>query len=426
MNALRAPGFPEAAIRVRASRGTLAVFPPDDSYGNTLYGAGHERESHDPLDAIRIVPPVLMPKRLEMLLALGREPLHSDVDLDAVIGGFRSPFPAYVSAFGSTKAIAGDVGIAVSRQAAELGIPMVIGENVAPVNGYTSGDPSLRRRLDLYAGVVAEGIGGVAVQQSTEDADAEVWNLLYSDPAAAFLLDSGRLAFELKVGQGAKPGVGGMTLVDRANASRLDDRYVIERLPESDGERYLRCSSPGTVTEQILAHQVHQMKNNYPQCRIWVKLPPGRDIARAVAVAWEAGADAVTIDGAEGGTGWAPTVLMEQVGLPLGECLKRIGIHDGCLCASGAIWEGGRAAKCLALGARAVGLGRAALIAADENRDAGLKGLIMCLALELRLLISALGKYSLGELDRTDLWLAGMQGEHQFELSTAAPLVRSA
>ena len=40
-----------------------------------------------------------------------------------------------------------------------------------------------------------DGLGGVVVQQSTEDADAEVWNLVYSDPFATRLLNSGRLAF---------------------------------------------------------------------------------------------------------------------------------------------------------------------------------------------------------------------------------------
>src|SRR5690242_20794155 len=49
--------------------------------------------------------------------------------------------------------------------------------------------------------------GGVVVQQGTEDADAEVWNRVYSDPSVAPLRDRGGLAFELKVGQGAKPGL---------------------------------------------------------------------------------------------------------------------------------------------------------------------------------------------------------------------------
>ncbi len=73
-----------------------------------------------------------------------------------------------------------------------------------------------------------DGVGGVVVQQSTEDADAEVWNLVYSDPSARPLLDSGRLGFELKVGQGAKPGLGGMTVVDAADSDRLSEQFALE------------------------------------------------------------------------------------------------------------------------------------------------------------------------------------------------------
>ena len=108
----------------------------------------------------------------------------------------------------------------------------------------------------------------------------------------------------------------------------------------------------------------------------------------------EAGAHAVTVDGAEGGTGWAPRVFLDQVGLPLSECLRRIGPPAGCLLATGRMWEGARAVKALALGATAVGLGRAALIAADEDAEDGLTRLVSSLALEMRLLVSALGQYS--------------------------------
>ena len=68
------------------------------------------------------------------------------------------------------------------------------------------------------------------------------------------------------------------------------------------------------------------------------------------------------------------------------------------------MWEGTRAAKALALGASAVGLGRAALLAVDEDHDAGLVNLVECLALELRLLISALGKYRPDALGPEDVW----------------------
>jgi isopentenyl diphosphate isomerase/L-lactate dehydrogenase-like FMN-dependent dehydrogenase len=86
------------------------------------------------------------------------------------------------------------------------------------------------------------------------------------------------------------------------------------------------------------------------------------------------------------------------------ECLRRIGKHDGTLLVSGRIWEGARALKCLAMGASAVGLGRAALLAVGEDREHGLVRLVRCLELELRLLVSALGKYTLSDLSTDDLW----------------------
>ena len=111
------------------------------------------------------------------------------------------------------------------------------------------------------------------------------------------------------------------------------------------------------------------------------------------------------MDGAEGGTGWAPLGFLGQVGLPLAECLRRIGPPGGCLLASGRMWAGPRAVKTLALGATAVGLGRAALIAADEDPEHGLGRLLECLELELRLLISAVGKYTPAALNGEDIWL---------------------
>jgi isopentenyl diphosphate isomerase/L-lactate dehydrogenase-like FMN-dependent dehydrogenase len=68
------------------------------------------------------------------------------------------------------------------------------------------------------------------------------------------------------------------------------------------------------------------------------------------------------------------------------------------------MWEGTRVAKSLALGANAAGLGRAALLAVDTDPEHGLINLVECLALELQLLVSALGKYHVGALGAEDLW----------------------
>lgn len=411
MTVPHAPGFPAEQVRDRARRGAAAAFPDPRGYGHEMYGAAPAERSADPLDALRLVPPVFVPRRLEKLIDLAREPLYTDVDLTTTVGRFTSRLPVYVSAFGSTQVASADLGVAAARQAAALGVPLVIGENVVPVSGYGRlGDAeqrSLVTRLRAYADAATDGYGGVVVQQSTEDADAEVWNLVYSDPSALGLLETGRLAFELKVGQGAKPGVGGMTVLDERAAERVAGQFALARVFGDDADRVLRCASPGTFTEEILRQQIRLMRNNFPRASVWVKLPPGRDVGAAAELAWAAGADAVTVDGAEGGTGLAPSGFLDHVGLPLAECLRRVGEPAGCLLVSGRIWEGMRAAKCLALGARAVGLGRAALLAVAADPDRGLTRLAECLAVELRLVTSALGKYAVTDLSHEDVWLSG-------------------
>jgi isopentenyl diphosphate isomerase/L-lactate dehydrogenase-like FMN-dependent dehydrogenase len=405
---LRAPAFPEAAVRHRAVVGAAAVFPPLTEYGATVFGAEPDAGPADALDRLRLVPPVFVPQRLDKLVDLGREPSFRDVDLRTTVGGLPSALPLYLSAFGSTRVASVDLGVAASRQAGRLGIPMVIGENVLRVHGSgrtgPDADDSLLARVRAYTEAAPDACGGVVVQQSTEDADAEVWNLVYSDPAAHDLIDSGRMAFELKVGQGAKPGLGGMTLLDPSAASRLADSFTMVDIGAGS---VLRCGSAGSFTDEILRQQIRLMRNNFPRAKVWVKLPPARDVDAAAAVAWAAGADSVTIDGAEGGSGWAPTAFTGHVGLPLAECLRRVGAPDGCLLVSGRMWEGARVTKALALGAAAAGLGRAALVAVDENPADGLVNLVECLALELQLLVSALGKYEVGALSREDVWDGG-------------------
>ncbi|MFC0002970.1 glutamate synthase-related protein [Micromonospora siamensis] len=415
MEQITAEGFPADQVRARARLGAACAFPPRSEYGTSLVGAGMSGTSSAPpadaLDALRLAPPVFMPRRLEKLIELGREPLYADVNTACAVGGFRSLLPLFVSALGSTKVSGADLGECVAEQAGRLGLPMVIGENVVPVTGYGRSGAcaagSMLSRLRRYSSVLADGHGGVAVQQSTQDADAEVWNLVYSDPSAAPLLDSGRLAFELKVGQGAKPGLGGMTIVEAEAARTLRGQFALDPIfagADDAAELLLRSASPGTFTQEILRQQVHLMRNNFPRARIWVKLHPGRDVREAAEVCWEAGADAVTVDGAEGGSGWAPLGFLDHVGLPLSDCLRELGERPECLLVTGRMWEGARVVKALALGARAAGLGRAAFLAANEDPKEGLIRLVQCLALEIKLLVSALGKYACADVGAEDLW----------------------
>ena len=198
------PKVPGVALAMTASRRSFPaepsepapgpaaarVLPDAERYGQDAVRRGRRAvrgAPDDPSTASRLVPPVFVPQRLEKLIDLGREPTYQDVDLRHGGRRLRRPrCPVYVSAFGSTQAASTDLGLAASRQAGRLGIPMVIGENVMPVNGYGriggAAERSLLGRISAYAAQVPDGVGGVAVQQSTEDADAEVWNLVYSDP----------------------------------------------------------------------------------------------------------------------------------------------------------------------------------------------------------------------------------------------------
>ena len=94
-----------------------------------------------------------------------------------------------------------------------------------------------------------------------------------------------------------------------------------------------------------------------------------------VAVAAKAGADVVVVDGAEGGTGASPELLLNHTGIPTMSAIRAAReALDDCgmtgkvsLVAAGGIRSGVDAAKCLALGADAVMIGNAAMIAIGCN-----------------------------------------------------------
>jgi glutamate synthase domain-containing protein 2 len=93
------------------------------------------------------------------------------------------------------------------------------------------------------------------------------------------------------------------------------------------------------------------------------------------ALAVKAGADAVVIDGMQGGTAATQDIFIENVGLPIlaaiapaVQALQELGVHRTVqLIVSGGIRNGADVAKCLALGADAVAIGTAALIALGDN-----------------------------------------------------------
>ncbi len=409
----------------KAVMGRDALYPPDAG-ADFLPGLTADeapRPGRFSLDDLLLVPPLFTPLRMKRMMELGREPLFTDVDTSCVVGGFRSPVPFFVASMGSTS-MANKRRLALARGAARSGVILGIGENVVTVRGYDkrlTEEPCLKEAMVAYLQGLQGPHGGLVVQQSVEDANFELWNKVYSDPDLEEYFAKGLVGFEIKVGQGAKPGLGGEIRVPRDMALRLARKFYFPDDPESVvKERYERHSAPGTFLPEILEEMVKLAKNNYPRARIWLKTGPFRDLGEQLEVAQRAGADAVSIDGAEGGTGMSPSVAMADLGLPTVACLGTVhrvrtrGNRMGVV-VSGGLWNGAHVVKALALGATAVAMGRPFVIAANGKADFfgeaggvedpadGVANFIDATRVEVQMLTSALGKYAVGHLDGADV-----------------------
>lgn len=408
--------YPVDEIVRKATYGAQALYPFSelDAYGRALLGADiemRERRRFHTLDDLVLLPPIFTPKRLEKLTELQREPFFSDVRLDATIGGFRSRLPVMVASLGSTE-VAHAVSLRLGRASAEAGIPMGLGENVATVWGYArrlkASMPSFRQRLLAYLDATDGSYGGVAIQQSVEDASDELWNKVYTDPDVEPFIRKGFIAFEVKLGQGAKPGLGGETKVPRDVARSLKGTYHFPEDPETvDRDLYERHGAPGTYTEPILRGQLRSLRTSFPRARIWLKSGPFRDLLALLRLASAERVEAIVVDGKEGGTGMSPTIALKDLGLPTLACLARIsearveGLTIPSIL-SGRLHDGGHVVKAIALGATACAFGRPFLIASGIGAK-GIANFLEATETEMRMLISALGKYAPGDLGREDV-----------------------
>ena len=180
-------------------------------------------------------------------------------------------------------------------------------------------------------------------------------------------------AIEIVVGQGAKPGGGGMLL-----GQKISDRVAMMRnLPKGIDQRSA-CRHPDWTGPDDLEIKILEIREITDwEKPIYVKIGGARpyyDTALAV----KAGADVVVLDGMQGGTAATQDVFIENVGMPILACipqavkaLQDLGMHrEVQLIVSGGIRSGADVAKALALGADAVAIGTAALIALGDNDPA--------------------------------------------------------
>lgn len=173
-------------------------------------------------------------------------------------------------------------------------------------------------------------------------------------------------AIEVKIGQGAKPGMGGHLLAEKVSPKVAEIRGIPIGTDALSPARFLDATKEGDLAKHIeLLREVTDWR-----VPIFVKLGPGR-VKEDVQLVAEAGADVISVDGMEGGTGAAPEVVIEHTGIPtlaaLMEAvhgLEEIGMKETIdLVITGGIRSGADVAKAMALGADAAYIGTGAMIA---------------------------------------------------------------
>ncbi len=198
--------------------------------------------------------------------------------------------------------------------------------------------------------------------------------LLYQMSPARYGIDLDHLrradALEIVVGQGAKPGTGGLLLGMKVSPRISKMRTLPEGVDQRSTIRH-----PDFLGADDLAVKIEELRiaTNY-QVPIFIKMGATRP-RFDVAVAAKAGADVVVVDGAEGGTGASPELLLNHTGIrtmsairAAREALDECGMSGKVsLVAAGGIRSGVDAAKCIALGADAVMIGNAAMVALGCN-----------------------------------------------------------
>ncbi|WP_290900462.1 FMN-binding glutamate synthase family protein [Aquabacterium sp.] len=179
-------------------------------------------------------------------------------------------------------------------------------------------------------------------------------------------------AIEVVLGQGAKPGGGGMLLGQKVNPRVAKMRT----LPEGVDQRSA-CRHPDWTGPDDLAIKIQELRELTDwEKPIYVKVGATR-VYNDVKLAVHAGADVVVVDGMQGGTAATQTCFIEHVGIPTLAAVRQAvaALEDldmkGTvqLIVSGGIRTGADVAKALALGADAVAIGQGVLMALGCNRD---------------------------------------------------------
>jgi methylamine---glutamate N-methyltransferase subunit C len=179
-------------------------------------------------------------------------------------------------------------------------------------------------------------------------------------------------AIEIVIGQGAKPGGGGMLL-----GQKINPRVAAMRtLPEGVDQRSA-CRHPDWTGSDDLVIKIQELREITDwEKPIYVKVGASRPY-NDVKLAIQAGADVVVVDGMQGGTAATQAVFIEHVGIPTlaavrqaVDALEEMDMKGKVqLIVSGGVRTGADVAKALAMGADAVSIGQGVLFALGCNSE---------------------------------------------------------
>src|SRR6476646_2556578 len=178
-------------------------------------------------------------------------------------------------------------------------------------------------------------------------------------------------AIELTIGQGAKPGTGGLLL-----GSKVSDVIAKQRdLPVGVDQRS-PARHPDFLGPDDMIIKVEELREATDwQVPIFIKMGASR-VFDDVKLAAKAGADVIVVDGMEGGTGASPSIFQEHTGIPTlaavceaSSALEDSGLYGEVqLIIAGGMRDGVDVARAMALGADACYIGTAALIGLNCNK----------------------------------------------------------
>jgi len=266
----------------------------------------------------------------------------------------------------STKTI---LGTRYAEKPIELDIPIM-------VTGMSWGALSYNAKVALAKGAAQVGSSNTTGDGGMLPAEREnSRTLIYEVLPSRYGINIHDLrqadAIELTIGQGAKPGTGGLLL-----GSKVSDTIAAQRdLPPGVDQRS-PARHPDFLGPDDMRIKIEELREATEwKVPIFVKLGASR-VFDDVKLAAKAGADVIVVDGMEGGTGASPEILQEHTGIPTlaAVCEARAALEDVGLYGTvqliiaGGIRNGVDAAKALALGADALYVGTSALIALNCNK----------------------------------------------------------